>query len=91
MKDGDVRPDDSLGSADRAVKYLLDRVQHDANLRWYMLHTQAYQLLLDAEAARRGMSPEAVELERRAWKGSGDPVADVERYRKLLDEHGIDY
>lgn len=52
---------ESLSPADSAVKYLLDRIQHDVDLRWHLVGTQAFHLLCAAEAAYLGDSVEAVE------------------------------
>jgi hypothetical protein len=60
MRDIGLQPDTELAPADQAVKYLLDRIQNDANLRYHMLHTQAFTLLVEAEAARLGMPIDAV-------------------------------
>ena len=80
-----------LTVADRAIKYILDRIQHDANLRWYMINTQAHALLVEAEAKRLGVSSDELMSDRLDWKGEGKGIPDVRRYRDLLDENNIDY
>lgn len=47
-----------------AVTCLLDRMQRDADLRWVMLHTDAFQKLCEAEAARTGETPKMVAARR---------------------------
>lgn len=39
-----------IKSSFEAVRYLLDRIQRQPDLRWHMLHTQAMALLCAAEA-----------------------------------------
>lgn len=51
---------ESLTPHERAVLYMLQRVRLDANLRHYMLHTEAFALLCEAEALRIGTTAEAV-------------------------------
>lgn len=85
MRDGDVRRDGTLGRADRAVKYLLDRIQYDNNLRYYMLGTEAMALLVEAEAARLGLPYAQVNAERHRWLGDGSPLADVVELRRQLE------
>jgi hypothetical protein len=53
--------DPDLPPAERAVKYLLDRVRRDPDLRWLLLGTQAFALLCEAEAARTGWTRPTVE------------------------------
>lgn len=53
-----------MTAADLAVKYILDRIQTDPDLAWYMLHTEAMHLCCVAEAERLGKPIEEVELER---------------------------
>jgi hypothetical protein len=66
MPDMGLTPDAQLSPADQAVKYLLDRVQHDPDLRWLCgVGTQSFRLLILAEAARTGETEEAVLLRRR--------------------------
>lgn len=60
MRDVGLTASQVLGPADAAVQYLLDRIQHDVNLRHYMLHTEAFHLLCVAESARTGEPIEAV-------------------------------
>lgn len=45
-----------LSHAYDAVRYLLDRIQTDPDLRYHMLHTQAMALLCAAEASHLGKS-----------------------------------
>ena len=64
----EIKRDPTLPPADRAVKYVLDLVQHDPNLYLYCgPKTLAFQPLCEAEAQRRGES-EAVVIERRSKK-----------------------
>jgi hypothetical protein len=53
-----IDPDQPLSTSERAVLYLLRRIRLDANLRWYMLHTEAFQLLCEAESQRRHNTPQ---------------------------------
>ena len=64
MRDVGLTANHSLSPADAAVKYLLDRIQHDPDLRWLMLHSEAFYLLCAAEAARTGETLEVVEARR---------------------------
>jgi hypothetical protein len=65
MRDTGLTAEPTIPLADRAVKYLLDRVQHDPDLRYYCgPGTQAWHLLCWAEAARTGEPIEKVEAER---------------------------
>jgi hypothetical protein len=60
-----ILADPILPSLDeQGVTYMLDRIQHDSDLRYLMLHTQAFHLLCQAEAARTGESLEQVEVRR---------------------------
>jgi len=82
----------ALSAADQAVKYLLDRIQFDADLRYLMLDTEAFALLCRAEAERRGESGEVVQ-ERRSKSlipKHHDSVPRLVRLRALvewIDEH----
>ncbi len=60
MRDYGLTPDPRLQPADRAVSYLLTRLQFDADLRWLLAGTEAYRLLIDAEAHRLGQTPDQV-------------------------------
>ena len=58
--------DPKLSPADRAVKYLLDRLQRDPDLRWFCGPlTQSFRMLCEAEAARLGLDVESVIEKRR--------------------------
>jgi hypothetical protein len=41
-----------MTKADKAIEYLLDRIQIDPDLQWHMLGTEAHALLMEAEAER---------------------------------------
>jgi hypothetical protein len=58
-----TRPDRT--PAERAVRYLLERIRMDPDLRWLMLDTQAMHLLCAGEAAITGRDVEAVQAEYR--------------------------
>lgn len=74
----------------RAVKYVLDRIQRDPDLRDYMLGTQAFALLIAAEAERLGVPAAEVEARRlgQLERRTPDVVAlrdEVERLRAEVD------
>lgn len=50
-----------LTPAETAVRYLLDRIRLDADLRYLMLDTEAMHLLCAAEAQRVGQTREMIE------------------------------
>lgn len=50
----------AMSPADEAVSYMLARIQVDADLRWLMLHTEAFAKLCQAEGHRTGETPEMV-------------------------------
>lgn len=52
MKDTVIPTQPELSTLENAVSYILQRMRHDANLRHYMLGTQAFALLCEAEAER---------------------------------------
>ena len=60
MRDEGLVAKKKLTRSQRAVKYLLDRIRVDADLRWKMLGTEAFALLCAAEAKRRGKLKEHV-------------------------------
>lgn len=91
--DGQV-PDATLSAADQAVKYLLDRIQLDPNLRYYCGNgTESFALLVAAEAARTGETVEAVKDRRcvRLTPSHRPQMADVYLLRReveaLRDKH----
>ena len=91
MTDGAIAPDPTLSPADRAVTYLLDRCQHDAELRWHLLGTQAFALLVAAEALRLKVEPDFLRRIRQVWCGPGRSESEMLRLRALLEERGIDW
>lgn len=91
MADGDVREDRTLSMPARAIKYILDRVQVDANLRHYLLHTQAHALLIAAEAEQLGVGAEEHAASRSRWLGKVPPDVEVLRLRNLLEDLNADY
>jgi hypothetical protein len=62
MNDHDLQENTTLSLAERAVRYMLDRIRVDPDLRYLMGGTQAFAMLCEAEAARTGKSPEAVQF-----------------------------
>lgn len=54
MKDEGLTTDPALSLDAAAVNYLLQRIKVDADLRYLMLHTEAFHRLCVAEAARSG-------------------------------------
>jgi hypothetical protein len=93
VKDYGLRPDARLSPADRAVKYALDRVQHDADLAYHAgFGTELFAVLCEAEAARLGggdPGPYRDEVEDRRsvdCRAPGDRrPAEVVRLRERLD------
>ena len=87
MHDAGLMTATELAPADRAVKYLLDRIQQDANLRWYMLDTQALALMCEAEAFRLGKEIETISESRSKdltpERHRREP--DAVKLRKLVD------
>lgn len=61
MRDEAITTTPTLGSAEAAVCYMLQRIRVDANLRYYMLDTEAFARLCAAEAARIGTDADSVE------------------------------
>jgi hypothetical protein len=61
MTDEGLATQPQLSPAEAAVNYVLRRIRVDANLRYHMLHTEAFSLLCDAEAARTGKSRDTIE------------------------------
>lgn len=85
MPDHGLRADEKLSPADRAVKYLLNRIQSDADLRWVCgWGTQSFALLCEAEAARTGESVDDVER-RRQQITYDHRLPEVLRLRKELE------
>lgn len=86
MKDVQIVPEGST-PAERAVSYLLVRLCHDADLRWYLLNTQAFALLCEAEAARTGKTLD--EVEESVRRQGTDDVPEVTKLRCRLINLGI--
>lgn len=61
MKDQMLSIPAGLNAAEAAVLYVLKRVRVDADLRWHMLHTEAFERLCNAEAQRTRKALEDVE------------------------------
>lgn len=74
-----------------AIKYILDRIQRDADLRHHMIHTEAFRLLCAAEAAALGVDAEQHEQDRLKWLGKEPCMPQLVRLRGILDEAGIEY
>lgn len=66
---------DAMTPSDEAVVYMLRRIQIDPDLRWMMLHTEAFAKLIAAQAARTGAPIENVEAQ---WSIDRQP-----EYRKF--------
>ncbi|MBW3538731.1 MAG: hypothetical protein KY476_00525 [Planctomycetes bacterium] len=81
-----------LSAAEAAVRYALERVVHDPDFRWHMLHTHTLRLCLIAEAERRGLPVEAVEADlqkaiAKRGRRDGEPyVVRLERERDELEQ-----
>lgn len=60
MRDEALTTAPGLTAAESTVNYLLKRMRVDANLRYHMLHTEAFAKLCAAEAERTGKTIEAV-------------------------------
>ena len=58
MKDENITTPPGLTPAEAAVSYLLQRVQHDVDLRYHLIGIEAFYRLCVAEAQRTGQSPE---------------------------------
>jgi predicted nuclease with TOPRIM domain len=86
MRDEHLDVSDITAPAERAVLYLLKRMQVDVNLRHHMIGTEAFAKLCEAEAARVGMSPEMVMEEYSTLeKHCRYDVADVVTLRKRVE------
>jgi len=57
---------ESFHAATLAIRYLLDRIQVDPDLRWHMLGTESFALLCRAEAAFTGVPEDQVQARREA-------------------------
>lgn len=72
-------------AANRAVRYLLDRLQRDANVYWRLgWGTESFRLLCLAEAEETGETFEVVEARRR--KCFDDRKSEVEELRERIAE-----
>jgi len=58
MIDEALRTAPTLSPAEAAVSYILQRIRVDANLRYHMLHTEAFGRLCAADALRTGKTEE---------------------------------
>lgn len=86
----DVTTADNMTEADKAVAYLLDRIQQNADAFHYCgPGTETFRLLCIAEAARTGKPFDDVENMRRRFVGRG--VAEVIRLRREVDEADDDW
>lgn len=74
-----------------AIKYILDRIQRDADLRHHMIHTEAFRRLCAAEAAALGVDEQQHEKARLEWLGKEPPMPQLVRLREILDDAGIEY
>lgn len=61
MRDEALTTPPQLSAAEAAVNYILQRVRVDADLRYHLLHTEAFARLCRAEAERTGKTDEEVE------------------------------
>jgi hypothetical protein len=61
MKDEHIQTSPTLGPAQAAVSYVLERIRRDADLRHHMIGTEAFARLCNAEAMRTGKTAEEVE------------------------------
>lgn len=82
-----------------AVRYTLNRAQTEPEFRWHMLHTEALERLIRAEAAYTGRSEDEVRAARNTDKQPEHrrrrAECDVNRERvsqleRLLEEHGVE-
>lgn len=71
-------------AAEKAVNYILQRIAHDADLRYLLLGTQAYALLCEAEKERTGIEIGG-ELGIDPPPGTVPGQAKLPRYAKLLE------
>lgn len=60
MRDEYISTAPRLTCAEDAILYVLKRLKVDADLRWHMLGTEAFERLCDAEAKRSGHPGEYV-------------------------------
>lgn len=72
MKEHNIRPMQGLPPAERAVKYILDVLPNYPELSWYLIGTEMFRLLCEAEAHRQGITP--------------DPSYPVGIYRSRFEE-----
>jgi hypothetical protein len=90
-----VDPNQPLSRSERAVLYTLRRIRLDANLRYYMLHTEAFQLLCEAESDRghsfrHPVKEFASEDELNAWfreRGAADCADGIMAFYSKPAEH----
>jgi hypothetical protein len=82
MKDEAIRIAPCPTDAQAAILYVLTRCQLDLNLRHYMVHTEAFTRLCDAEAKRTGEDLEVVEDRFSQPKREGR--ADIVKARELF-------
>lgn len=61
MKDEALQTDPALSVAEQAVSYMLQRMRVDVNLRHYLIGTEAFAKLCEAEAKRIGTDAESIE------------------------------
>jgi len=61
MKDEALMTAPKLSPAEAAVNYMLQRIRVDANLRYHMIHTEAFSRLVAAEAHRTGELAEEID------------------------------
>lgn len=87
MQDHGDYTDRTLSPADTAVKYALDRMQRDPDLRYRLVGTQLFALLCEAEAARLGEYVEDVRERRLLDLSTPNDRLDFAR-RQALAEAG---
>lgn len=74
-------------TAKQAIHYLLDRIQNDPRLAWYMMDTESYSRLIDAASELSGLDRYAVQRHYMP-ESTEDPYEKGKR--DLLDEAGTD-
>lgn len=87
MGDCGVNLETPAHPAEAAVKYLLDRIQHDADLCWTCgPGTQVFRLLVRAEAFRTRQTEDQVYKQREVFLGNGTAeVVDLRRYKAAME------